>query len=182
MGYSSAVSGKAVFKSLARLIPDNSFHHEKLVIGAAPSQFNIWHACLNLAMCYPHFVFDRDTTAREIEDCVVWTREPVYWVIIEDRWNGSYPTSETRLFSIVSLAQFTDEGPHVARDAFEYMSRDGGDGKQSVQEACDEWVNFSSFLARLIKQVSFSTIDAASTQMLKFRTGWITTCHTGARL
>ncbi|KAF2493455.1 hypothetical protein BU16DRAFT_619781 [Lophium mytilinum] len=59
------------------------------------------------------------------EDCVVWTREPVSAVLIEDNWNGNYP-SDTK-------------------------ERNGGDGQHSFLEVCSEWVNFSSFLARYIK-------------------------------
>ncbi|KAL8722778.1 MAG: hypothetical protein Q9225_000789 [Loekoesia sp. 1 TL-2023] len=59
------------------------------------------------------------------EDCLVWVREPIFGLVMEDNWNGNHPS-----------------------DAKESS---GGDGERSFQEICDEWLNFSCFLARCIE-------------------------------
>jgi Protein of unknown function (DUF3632) len=46
------------------------------------------------------------------------------------------------------FVQFTDEALNVASEMNE---QHGGDGKYSFQELCDQWVNFSCFLARCIQ-------------------------------
>jgi hypothetical protein len=50
-------------------------------------------------------------------------------------------------FSLASSARLLMKGLDVASDARE---RSGGDGKNSFQDVCCEWVNSSCFLARRI--------------------------------
>jgi len=59
------------------------------------------------------------------QDCLVWIREPVSAMSMEDYWNGNHP-SDTK-------------------------ESDSRDCVLSFDEICDEWLNFSSFLARWIQ-------------------------------
>jgi hypothetical protein len=60
-------------------------------------------------------------------------------VLMEENWNGKLSYVGMSPFSIVSSAQLLMKSLNVASDARE---RSGGDGKNSFQEVCREWVNF----------------------------------------
>ncbi|KAL1970741.1 hypothetical protein VTN77DRAFT_2575 [Rasamsonia byssochlamydoides] len=59
------------------------------------------------------------------ENCIVYTDEPVFPVVMEDNWNGNH--------------------------ASDSKEQHYGASSSTWKQQCDEWVNFSSFLARCIE-------------------------------
>jgi hypothetical protein len=96
---------KVVF-TLARLIPyNNSSKQEKLVRltlelrKLPPRSFKIWlvrDKCLVMRCPHSACYCWSQLTPTVQEDCLVWTREPVFVVLIEDNWNGNHRTSSRR--------------------------------------------------------------------------------------
>ena len=85
---------------LARLIPYNSYAQQKLLLlvlelrKLPPKSFKIWQVC-ELSPALPLLFTGFDVVAQE--ECLVWSREPVSAVLIEDNWNGNCRTLKMNL-------------------------------------------------------------------------------------